>query len=141
MPVYHAQHYKQDVHHGGRQRPSITQRARSPSATTAQELEAKVSEWREEYLLMSIEEVADWLQRVLGNKPLTDYIPTTKRRESLEKEKTEAAHRSSLSISHPLLPPPTPLFDALQTGVLLCQLAQAIDKGVVVEVQGECGSG
>ena len=89
-----------------------------------------MNEWREEYLAMSIEEVADWLQRVLIDKPLTDYVPEEGRRESLEKEKTEAAHRVTLSISHPLLPAPSPLFDALQTGVLLCQLALAIDTSL-----------
>ena len=99
-------------------------------SSTAEELEAKVNEWREEYLAMSIEEVADWLQRVLGNKPLTEYVSTVGRRESLEKETTEAAHRATRSLSHPLLPPPSPLFDALQTGVLLCQLALAIDTSL-----------
>ena len=134
MPVYHAPHYSQAVHHAanGRKRSSLIQPVGSLPVTTAAELEAKVNEWREEYLAMSIEEVADWLQRVLSDKPLTDYISAVGRRETLDKEKTEAAHRVSLSISHPLLPPPSPLFDALQTGVLLCQLALAIDTSLSV---------
>ena len=91
-----------------------------------------MSEWREEYMAMSVEEVADWLQRVLGNKPLSDYVSAVGRRESLEKETTEAAHRATRSLSYPLLPPPSPLFDSLQTGVLLCQLALAIDTSLTL---------
>ena len=130
VPIYHAPHYRQEVHHGRvRTRSSVTQPLDAKVfASTAEQMEAKLADWRAEYLAMSVEEVADWLQRVLGNKPLADYIPSVGRRESLEKETTEATHRASLSLSHPLLPPPSPLFDALQTGVLLCQLALAIDS-------------
>ena len=132
MPIYHAPHYKQEVHHARvRTRSSVTQPLDAKVfASTAEQMEAKLAEWRAEYLAMSVEEVADWLQRVLGNKPLTDYIPSVGRRESLEKETKEATHRASLTLSHPLLPPPSPLFDALQTGVLLCQLALAIDASL-----------
>ena len=108
-----------------RPRSSLSQAPFLRSRTSSLiEMESKVNEWREAYLHLSIEEVTDWLTRTNHNQPLTFYLPTQPRRDALDKETEDSDRRHSLTLSS--LPPPPPLFDCLQSGVLLCELALAI---------------
>jgi hypothetical protein len=103
------------------------------------ELEARMQEWREQYLAVSIEEVADWLQRTAGGTPITAFIPSQQRRDALEKEEQERSDRSGQAVSG--FPSPPPLFDCLQSGLLLCQLAHAIDPTVCSVYKRNAGVG
>ena len=98
-----------------------------------------MNEWRQAYLHLSIEEVADWLTRTNHGQPITAFIAADSQRDPLEKEKEERQHRHSLSLSG--LPPPPPLFDCLQSGVLLCELANAIQPSLALPYKAKATVG
>ena len=107
-----------------------------------------MNEWREAYLLLSIDEVTDWLTRTNYNRPLTLYLPTKPRRNTLEKDTTTPAdpslHPSSTPSTSSPTSPPTPaplLFDCLQSGVLLCELALAIQPTLHLPYKAKAQAG
>jgi len=144
--IYHKPHFTQTVH--GRAssmlgRGSIasdstqlsTQRHRASISAPIPELEKRVSEWRAAYLAVGIEEVSEWLQRVAGNVKLASYASTQPRREVLQIESDEKRKREEALKSGDETQSPSILFDALQTGVLLCELAMVIQPSLTLRIK------